>query len=384
MRWGSVAKLVIGSVLVAVLISGCGLGSETGREQAEEDTTVSLPEGKSLVYVFNNGDDTVSVIDTSTDEVIENIETEAKSTFPSNQYAPNCGYILAESPAGKFGLGSGQVDIFSMEENRVVAEVDTGKSTSIWTEVTPDCGTGIIVAQDPDVIYFVNLDDSAGEFGEVIFKEAQPNNPGICDVSLSPDGRYAYIPDVNADTIRVVDIEAQEVAAVVDSPEPAPYMGTVTWDGKYFLVENSGEPGSETIWDISDPIRPKPTVTLSVDDGLGDGPYTDEVTPDSKYSFVINRNSNTVSVIDLESLEVVKDIEMPGSGLVAGAFNEDGSKLYVNMTEDNAVAVIDVEKQEVIGTIDVGAEPGGLVANQYDWIEPESAWSISGVVGVSN
>ncbi len=88
---------------------------------------------------------------------------------------------------------------------------------------------------------------------------------------------------------------------------------------------------------------------------------------------VSNGNSDTVSVIDIETLAVVETISVKihdaGTGFIgdspnALAFNEDGSRLYVANGMDNALAVVQFspenQKSMVMGYIPTEAYPGGI------------------------
>lgn len=374
-RVGVFTGLALG--VVFLVVAGCQV-----QEQANPG-----PEDENLVYSFNSGDGTVSLVNTESDEVVKTVETSAKAKFPSNQYGPENGIVLAENPAGAFPpetggvLGkSGVVSIFDQTENRVEASIRMPHATDIWQEVTPDGKIGVIVKRPPDAMIFVNTDRGSDEFGEIIAEVPVPNSPGLCDMTISPDGRYAYVPDVHANQVRTIDIENQETVSLVDDPTEDPtFMGTASWDGKWLFIENSGDPGAETIYDLSDPANPEHVKTLTEEDGLGSGPYTSEFAPDSETAFIMNQVSNSVSVVDIENdFEVVKDIEL-GEGVVGGAFNADGSKFYVNMSEEDALAVIDVESLEVIGEVPVGDSPTGITGNGYDWVEPASAFSFEGI-----
>lgn len=356
--------------------------------------TTAQPETRNLVYSFNNAGGTVSVVDTTTDELIKTVETMAKAKFPSNQYGPQHGIVLAEDPAGGFppdvgGVAgrNGVVSIFDQREDRVVGNIRMPHATDIWQEVTPDGKVGVIVKRPPDVVIFVNTDRDSENFGGVIGEVPVPNSPGLCDMTISPDGGYAYVPDVHANQVRTIDVQNQETVSLVDDPTEDPtFMGTASWDGRWLFIENSGDPGAETIYDLSDPANPEHVKTLAEEQGLGRGPYTSEFAPDSKTGFVMCRDSSDVSVVDIENdFEVVKNISLGDedeAGIVGGAFNADGSKFYVNMREKDKLAIIDVESLEVMGEVSVGEGPEGVTGGGYDWVQPAQAtFSLNGMLG---
>lgn len=385
------------AVLGGAGIGALGLVGACGTRGGLQGGSTTPPETRNLVYSFNNSGGTVSVVDTTNDTVIRNVETAARAKFPSNQYGPQNGIVLAESPAGAFPpetggvLGrNGVVSLFDLWEEQEVGNISMPHATDIWTEVTPDGKIGVIVKRPPDVVIFVNTDRESDEFGQIIAEVPVPNSPGLCDMTISPDGRYAYVPDIHANQVRTIDIQNQETVSLVPDPveEYPTFMATVSWDGRWLFIENSGDPGAETIYDLSDPANPRHVMTLSDEQGgLGRGPYTSEFTPDNGTAFVVCRKSSDVSVVDIENdFEVVKNInfgEDDEAGLVTGAFNADGSKFYQNMKEKDALAVIDVESLEVIGEIPVGKGPEGVVGGGYDWVQTAQAgFSFKGILGL--
>jgi len=80
------------------------------------------------------------------------------------------------------------------------------------------------------------------------------------------------------------------------------------------------------------------------------------MTKDKKYIFVIQHKDNTVTVIDVDKQEVVKNISV-GSGKKqahASYFTPDGRFFYMVNAEDNTINKIDTVKMEVVSKIPVG------------------------------
>jgi len=148
--------------------------------------------------------------------------------------------------------------------------------------VTPD-GDHLLIASggttgmEPEgdenhAIFRVDADRDSDTFGEVT-AQIETGYVGPCDMTLGPDGDYAFVVDVADEAIRVLTVDPFETVARVGSGEPVtegnvlPFMCTAAFDGEYLLVENGegtlgGDPevpreGSESLWDISDPERPR-------------------------------------------------------------------------------------------------------------------------------
>jgi YVTN family beta-propeller protein len=111
-------------------------------------------------------------------------------------------------------------------------------------------------------------------------------------------------------------------------------------------------------------------------------------TPDGRYVLVANANSDTVSVIDTHSNQVVETIgTRPAEKLLFGsspsalAMSSDGKTLYVSNGANNAVAVLAFApgKSRMLGCIPTGWYPAGLVLD-----EQRRALYVANVKGVGS
>ncbi|MFQ5795807.1 MAG: YncE family protein, partial [Candidatus Bipolaricaulia bacterium] len=247
--------------------------------------------------------------------------------------------------------------------------IETGSKQN-YTEITPDGRYLVNAARFTDTYQLIGADPSHPDFGTVVAQYNTYANAGPCDMTIREDGRYAFDPDRHSDAIAVLDLNSFEVVAVVPveplvGDRPDPFMGTISPDGRFFFVENTEGDGTESVWDVSDPLNPVELKRFTQQDGLGLGSLTDEFTPDGRFNFIINRSSSDLNVVDLNSLEIVDTIAFPpGSNPVTGDFSVDGHKFYVTLPGRDAVAVIDVAEQRVIDTVKVGPQPVGVIAQR--------------------
>lgn len=359
-------------------LSGCLSGGD-GDDEGDRTPTV---------YVFNNGDRTLSIIDANADELVDSIFIGTTASFPANQYGTE-----ADSEYDTLWLNvSGGVRALDQRTLDEVAHVETGFGPN-YPNLTPD-GEHLVVAAggttsmnpDPDdpedhKLFRVDADRDSDSFGEVT-DELAVGYTGPCDMTLGPDGEYAYVSDVANDTLSIIQVDPFEVATRIDVGEPAgdgnvlPFMCTVSFDGSLLLVENGegklgseGErDGSESIWDVSDPENPTELERITRDDGLPAAPITSEIDPDNEAGYLFTPGSETVTVIDLEDRAVDSELDVGGAS-IAGAWGPNREKLYVPVQTANHVAVIDHARREVVETIDVGESPTGAVGGM---VRPES------------
>jgi YVTN family beta-propeller protein len=114
--------------------------------------------------------------------------------------------------------------------------------------------------------------------------------------------------------------------------------------------------------------------TVSTTIAVGTNPYGISVSPDGSKVYVVNGNSNTVSVINTATNTVTATIT--GFNRPYGiSVSPNGSKIYVANVLSNTVSVIDSVTNIITATITVGTEPNGIsvspdgskvyVANQF-------------------
>jgi YVTN family beta-propeller protein len=77
-------------------------------------------------------------------------------------------------------------------------------------------------------------------------------------------------------------------------------------------------------------------------------------------AYIVSRDSDDLTVIDLGSLEVIGRVKTGGVQDHMGDLNADFTKLYIDSSETNEAVVVDVTRFEVTGRINVGKHPTHL------------------------
>ncbi len=314
------------------------------------------------------GDMSVSVVDALTDELLETAYIGATASFPANQYATReegIETLWLNVEGGVKGYDPG-----TLEE---AVDLETG-SDSNWQEVTPDGEHLVVSAREPThAQYRIDADPDSEGFGEVT-GEIDRGEAAPCDVTIGPDGEYAYVPDLQGDTLTVIDVPAFEIAAQVEvdpvmegADAAQPYMDTASWGGEYLAVEYlEGDHGTEGIWDISDPTDPEELVRLTEEDGIGAGGTTSEFSADGDLLYLFTPDTEDITVIDVEAREVEDRLDVGGETF-AGTWDPGLEKLYVPVqTTDEVVVLSEGKIHERIG---VGSAPYGATARD---VRPDS------------
>jgi YVTN family beta-propeller protein len=152
----------------------------------------------------------------------------------------------------------------SLAENQIVT-VDVATHTAEFTPIEGPTHTFVQFAISPDgrtmvaptqltskVMVFDISDPGKVRLTDVIDVNAAPWHP-----VYSPDGRYVYVGNKDANTVTFIDMESRRVAAVVAGPGLAePHGAAVSPDGTYLFVSNNNLKGGYTPQhsDSDDPV----------------------------------------------------------------------------------------------------------------------------------
>jgi YVTN family beta-propeller protein len=216
-------------------------------------------------------------------------------------------------------------------------------------------------------------------------KSKRNSAPG--GLALDESSGLAYVTLSRNNTLAVVDLEKQSVTDEIPVGI-APY--TVVRIGDRAYVSNWGgrrpvegdvtgpTSGSRVVVDPDTGIASTGTVSV-VDLGLrktvaeipvGLHPSGMAFSADKTRLFVANANSDTVSVIDTQTDQVVRTIgvkpmdDLPfGSAPNALAMSPDGKTLYVANGGNNLLAVVNVDSGRIRGLVPTGWYPGAVVVS---------------------
>ena len=225
------------------------------------------------------------------------------------------------------------------------------------------------------------------------YHNAKSINPG--GIAISGDGKRAYVALNAVNMLGVIDLSASPAKLVAQIPVGnAP--NSVIIQGKYAYVSNEGgrpatsgdftndSDGTPIVVDRKDAFAITGTVSV-VDLSAGKEVKTVKVglhpagmTISGSNLYVANAYSDSLSIIDLHTDEVVRTIDLSvpiaggffGSGPNGAAVTDDG-RAYVALGQANAVAVINLQGRDahpVIGYIPTGYFPTSIA---YDKVQKQ-------------
>ena len=311
---------------------------------------VAVSDTLGLLVASNTADNTISVVDLRT------LETAATVTLghePEHMEINPAGNLLAVG-----NIGDGTVSLVSLSEKAELNRI-TGLHEPHNMTFSPDGSllyVGNLGANFVSVIDVAQarvIDElSVGQGQALAATAGDEEHQGIINVTRTPDGRLGFAAHGDGDEMAVFDLRTQEKLATMKLGD-APWRAFTTADGRFMIVPNNGDQ-TVSVFSTSAPFKEVARLQGAEDmTGVNTGWF--ETT-----AFVVSRGSDKVVMIDLEKMQNVGEIDLPGGTPETGVTTPDGTKLYVALSGTNEVAVIDTRSRQLITRISgVGEDPWG-------------------------
>ncbi|AKT52921.1 phosphoesterase [Arsenicicoccus sp. oral taxon 190] len=180
-------------------------------------------------------------------------------------------------------------------------------------------------------------------------------------LATTPDGKRLVVADQLGNAVTVVDLATRAQQTVAAGHRPM-YV-TVSKDGRKAYVTNQGA-SSVGVVDLTG-AAPELTKTVAV----GLHPNKSVLSADGKTLYVANGDADTVSVVRTDVDATVRTIKVSpkksqiGSNPTGLALDATGKRLFVTLSGSNDVAVVDVAKGRVDGLIPTGWYPSQVVVD---------------------
>jgi YVTN family beta-propeller protein len=245
--------------------------------------TAVSPDRKSI-YIANTGSDTVSVVSTHNNTVANTITLPRGSRPIGVAVNPNGRYVYTADG------GSNRVSVLDTRAGRIVAAVRVGSQP-----------LSVAVAPDGKTVYAANSgsgDVSVIEARTDRVVRAIPTGRFPSSVAVTPDGASLYVTN-ELSGVTVVDAGTGRVAARLR--EPSPFSVATSPNGDRAYVTALG-PGTITAIDTAT-HRVASTVSVGP---YGTDPFTVRATRHGIY--VANQAANTLSVIDPNTFKATATI----------------------------------------------------------------------------
>lgn len=319
----------------------------------------------SSLYVCNQGEATVSVVDMKSQSVVDVVDLTAlgfsENAKPHHAVAGANGHwyvtLIGENTILKFNSENeivGRLDDFDVPG---LLAIDSG-SNRLYA------GRSMSAVDPPSSVGVINRDNMT------VADEVNTFFPRPHALGLQEEGEHVFVASLAANQMMGLNTATKETELT--------RLGGTTQT----LVQFAGAPDGETfiaggqktgqllVFDASNPPRLSVVDTLDV----GRQPWHPVVTGDGKTAYVPNKASHTVSVVDLEVPAVTATIEGEGLAQPHGtALSPDGGYLFVSNNNRNGtyspegdnpdagtVTVIDTHTHEIVKVLEVGTYPTGI------------------------
>ncbi|TLY33584.1 MAG: YncE family protein [Ignavibacteria bacterium] len=332
------------------------------------------PQGK--VLVTNQAEDLVAVIDIAANLVARYIQAGVANVFIQPPAAPH--NVTVDKAHGYYYVnlvGGGKVLKFRLADNAKLGEV-SGILSPTQVALSESGDTGY-VAQFASGVNSIRLFDTrsmalVGELSALYVDKPH-------GVQLTPDRRELWVTGNLSDNIMVVNLQDFSTKLIqLNNQAPGsggallPYQTVMTPDNKFVYVSCQ----------LSNEVRLVSRDSMAVVKVIPVGryPLILAISPDGRYVYSANRNSNSVSVIRTGVDSVVETIADVGPQPHGIDITADGRFAYVSCENVTAavpphhptsgskvpgfVAVVDLAINQVVKTIEVGAFAAGVAVVQ--------------------
>ncbi|VAX42672.1 hypothetical protein MNBD_PLANCTO03-908 [hydrothermal vent metagenome] len=221
--------------------------------------------------------------------------------------------------------------------------------------VTPDSSTAVVTNRGAPFVTVIDIKN--------LQSSLVPISRGGDQVSISPDGEYAYIAVTSLDGVWRINLHTQ----AVDGPKIATgNMGGVGYHLSQYSGMTLSHDGSmlATCDSFSDTITiiDADAWTFIATVSVGQTPTAASFSPDDARIYVSNRDDDSISVVELSDIgwsetEIIPVGDIPYQTVVTA----DGQSLYVMNTGDVTIGVVDTGLLMMVDSIPLDHRPVAML-----------------------
>ena len=300
------------------------------------------------VLVANKGDNALGIVDPAAGKQVGEVpeggvtgHEVAASPDGKTAYVP----IYGNSGVGKPGTDGHNMVVIDLASRKVTGNVDWGHG------VRPHCP--IFGPKDGMLYVSTELDQSISVIDPQSLKiigSIPTGQPESHMFTISHDGTRGYTANVGPGTVSVLDMAGRKTLKVIHISGNTQRI-SITPDDSMVFTADQKSPRLAVIDTHTDAIK-----TWIALPGLG---YGTAPTSDGRWLVVAVPTVNKVSVVDLQTMKVVHDIDVPKAPqevLIA-----PGDKMaYVSCDASHKIAAINTSDWTVAQLIDAGKGTDGL------------------------
>ena len=292
---------------------------------------------KTFAYVFNEGSGDISIIDIETQEVTATVDAGVRIRWFSNRFFDGKRIWTIDAD-----FENAEVVVFDPWTLQTIKRIPFGSGPSMSLELSPDLKHAITISPGTDEVVVI---DTATY--EIVRRIPVGNFP--CDLTLSLDGKHAYLVERDQDTLSIVDWQNGKTLKTVALEDMSrPHMLTLSPDGTKLWVQER-DAAKLSVYDAKSLNR---VAHLRV----GRAPIMTEFTPAGQTTLTTHIGEDFVKIFDTDSFSEIKTIQV-GRSPVNSIFEPTGRYAYVTNRQSHSVSIIDTELWQEIKSIKVGTNP---------------------------
>ena len=337
-----------------LLFSACASSSSTSMSSSSDD--------REYVYITNQGEATINVIDVATNTVSEVIDL--KELGFDEGAKP---HHIAVEPGGDHWyvslISAGRVLKFT-RDNELVGQAEFEVPGLLELDPSSDylyVGRSMAAVNPPQRIGQIDTNTMEVEEMEVFI-------PRPHALAVAPNGKFVYSASLAENRMTIINIETGDTEFKdLDGPTHTLVDLQIAPDGKT-MVAGGQLTAKFFFFDSEDQAGVPIEKIIDVDAA----PWHPVFNREGTRAYFANKMADKVTILNMETEEVEAVIE--GNGLAqphGTALSEDGRYLYVSNQNGNmaytaedgshpgTVVIIDTESAEIIKVIEVGVLPSG-------------------------
>lgn len=349
MMYMKVFKNSLNYLLVFWVMFSCNPASKDVVEEMHGVIIVASKSGNDVYFVDRESGKTLAVLPTG----LEPHEVEVSF---DGRIAVVCNYGNREIPGNT-------LSVYDVESAKLIRTIDLGEHTRPhgmkWLN-----GTDRMLVTTEGSQHLLVVDIALGTVEKALFTNQEVSHM----VGVTPDNRLAFVPSIRSGFVSVFDLETDELVDQLYSGRGAEGID-VSPDGRELWVTNRAD-NTITVFDTQ-------SLTKIMDIPCADFPIRARFTPDGHKFVVSNARSGTIAVFDAHNKTLLQDIqltppppaatdsvryfaEFEGTSIPIGLVIPDNRHVYVANTRSDVVTVIDLETFEIIDHFAAGREPDGI------------------------
>jgi len=295
---------------------------------------------KIFAYVFNEGSGDISIIDIETQEVTTTVDAGLRIRWFSNRFFDGRRVWTVDADSK-----NAEAIVFDPWTLQTIKRIPFGSGPSMSLELSPDLKHAITISPGTDEV--VVIDTATYEIVRRI-----PVGKFPCDLTLSVDGKHAFIVERDQDTLSIVDWQSgKTLKTVALEDQSSPHMLTLSPDGTKLWVQER-DTAMVSVYDAK-------SLNRMARFPVGRAPITTEFTTLGRTTLTTHIGEDFLKIFDADSFSDIKTIQV-GRSPVNSIFEPSGRYAYVTNRQSNSVSIIDTELWEEVKAIKVGTNPFGL------------------------